>query len=504
MLNNLKALVVVLALAGVVFYLARPLSLRYMSVEAFTRRRNVWFALTIVGFASPAFWAYALFAIMLLSWAAVRDENPLALYVMVAFVVPDARFYIPTFLINQLFDLTQTRLLSLVILIPLIVRGWNNPARGSENKLRPPDYFLLSFLLLQVVLQFPYESVTAAMRRAFLLNLDIFVLFYAFSRVSDRSKLSEIGSTFTLACAVIAPIGIFEWVKGWHLYTGLSLMWGDPNVFAYIARGGGLRAQASVGHSIGLGYVLAVALGLFLYVGSRSERKWLNWVAFGTFMFALYTTGSRACWIMAMLAALLFVVTRPAAARRLASAAGVGALIFAAMYFTPLKERVIDRLPIIGNTDQDTVDYRQQLFDTSVPLIWRNPFFGDPFVTRHMEALRQGQGIIDIVNGYIFSALFYGLVGLSLQMGGLLLALWRAAKAFFHVRTSDNDAGLLGAALLAVFGASLFFIATAGFGPTIYMLGGLLLSYSRCFGQLGAAMGTSPNMSARRMQQGAA
>lgn len=501
MLNNLKALVVVLTLAGIVFYLARPLCLRYMSVEAFTRRRNVWVALTIVGFASPVFWAYALFAIALLSWAAAHDENPLALYVMVAFVVPDARFYIPTFLINQLFDLTQTRLLSLVILIPFIVRSWNNPARSADSKLRLPDCLLLSFLVLQVVLQFPYESITAAMRRAFVLNLDVFVVFYAFSRVADRSKLSEIASTFSLACAVMALIGILEWAKGWHLFTGLSLMWGDPNVFAYIFRAGGLRAQASVGHSIGLGYVLAIALGFFLYLRSRSERKWLDWISVGTFLFGLYATGSRACWIMAILTALFFVMARPGAARQLAGAAGVGAFVLAVMYFTPLKEVVIDRLPIIGNTDQDTVDYRQQLYDTSMPLIWQNPLFGDPFVTRHMEALRQGQGIIDIVNGYLFSALFYGLVGLSLQMGALIMALWQAAAAFCRVRASDVDAGTLGAALLAVFGASLFFIATAGFGPTTYMLAGLLLSYAHCFRRAKTVLSASTNIAARPFQR---
>ena len=66
MLTNVKALIVVLFLAGLVFVIARPLCCRFMSPEAFARRRNVWFALTIVGFLSPYFWAYALFALALL------------------------------------------------------------------------------------------------------------------------------------------------------------------------------------------------------------------------------------------------------------------------------------------------------------------------------------------------------------------------------------------------------------------------------------------------------
>ena len=55
MLTNLKALVVVLVLAVVAFHFARPLCLRYMTAESLDRRRNVWLALTIVGFVSPTF-----------------------------------------------------------------------------------------------------------------------------------------------------------------------------------------------------------------------------------------------------------------------------------------------------------------------------------------------------------------------------------------------------------------------------------------------------------------
>ena len=107
MLTNLKALVVILCLAWVAFRYARPLCLQCVSEATFKRRRNVWFALTIVAFLSPAFWVYALFALVVLWWAAKHDSNPLALYLLVVFAVPNARYFIPTVLIGQLFDLTQ-------------------------------------------------------------------------------------------------------------------------------------------------------------------------------------------------------------------------------------------------------------------------------------------------------------------------------------------------------------------------------------------------------------
>ncbi len=94
-------------------------------------------ALTIVAFLSPSFWIYGLFALILLYWAAAQDENPLALYVLVTFAIPGASFYIPGFIVNQLFDLTQYRILSLVIVIPSIVRHWNNPAHSTGRGLKP-------------------------------------------------------------------------------------------------------------------------------------------------------------------------------------------------------------------------------------------------------------------------------------------------------------------------------------------------------------------------------
>ncbi len=122
-----------------------------MTKEAFARRRNVWFALTIVAFVSPSFWIYAIVALVVLAWAAARDENPLALFAITLFVIPNVSFYIPTILVNNLFDLTQFRILSLAIVVPAIFR----PQFGRDppqSRFRREDAVLAAFLLLQVVL----------------------------------------------------------------------------------------------------------------------------------------------------------------------------------------------------------------------------------------------------------------------------------------------------------------------------------------------------------------
>ena len=128
MLQNLKALVVVMGLALIVFAVARPLCLRFMAPEDFTRRRNVWIALTVIAFASPNFWLYAVIAMAVFAWAARRDSNPLALYVMMLHVIPPIGLYIPAIGINHLFELNNYRMLSLAVLVPLAIRVMRAPA----------------------------------------------------------------------------------------------------------------------------------------------------------------------------------------------------------------------------------------------------------------------------------------------------------------------------------------------------------------------------------------
>lgn len=496
MLINLKALVVVLALGWAGFAFCRPICLNFMTAEAFARRRNVWFALTIVGFVSPSFWIYAIVALVVLAWAAGRDDNPLALFAMTLFVVPNVSFYIPMVFINNLFDLTQYRILSMAIVIPAIFRPQYG-RRPPQPPFRREDAVLAAFLLLQIILVMPYQSGTATMRKTVLLFMDIFVLFYAFSRLGTRERLTEVMASFWIGFGVMAPMAIFESVKGWLLYTGISGVWGDPNVFSWLFRGDSLRAQAAANHSINLGFHLSMALGFYLYLRTRGVDRFRDLTVFATLIGGLVVTYARGPWVAAICLGLLFLAFRPDAGKRLAGAMAVVGVLFAVMYVSPLKETVLDRLPFIGTADQETVEYRRMLAEVSWTLIQQNPFFGDPFVAYSMESMRNGQGIIDIVNGYIYTALFNGLVGLALLVGFSLLALFRGFAALRR-SNGDADAATLGAALVACMVAALLYVATAGYNETLYMLFGLSVSYAFCCQRRAEPMQTARVIDPRR------
>src|SRR3954453_22128812 len=119
MLINLKAMVVVLSIAAVVFQLARPICLRFMASEDFARRRNVWFVLTLAAFTSPSFWVYVAVAMPVVFWSAARDKNPIALYLLILLIVPpNIKLDIPIVGVNKLFEFSHLRLLAVALLLP--------------------------------------------------------------------------------------------------------------------------------------------------------------------------------------------------------------------------------------------------------------------------------------------------------------------------------------------------------------------------------------------------
>ena len=106
------------------------------------------------------------------------------------------------------------------------------------------------------------------------------------------------------------------------------------------------------------------------------------------------------------------------------------------------------------------------------------PWFGDQQAFLKMESLRQGEGIIDLINGYIIILLSNGFVGLSLFLGFVLIASFRAFKVSIGARGSDPELSKLGACLVACILGCLLLTWGAGLNELMYcVLVGLLVAY---------------------------
>jgi O-antigen ligase len=127
--------------------------------------------------------------------------------------------------------------------------------------------------------------------------------------------------------------------------------------------------------------------------------------------------------------------------------------------------------------------YRQRLAVRSWQLFQEHPLFGDQLAVQKMEDLRQGEGIIDLVNTYAQVALFYGIVGLALFITPVLLAFLGAVRQAKRLQSQDPDFSSLGNTLAACEFGTLVVIATTSFGLAIanlfYVLLGLTVAFVR-------------------------
>jgi O-antigen ligase len=502
---NFKELVVVLFISTIAFIWLKPIALRFTAESDFARRRNLWLVLTCIGFLSPNIWVYALLAGPLMLWGGRRDSNPIALYLVLLHVIPPVSIPIPFPGINVLFEFQNYRLLAFCILIPTIwrIRKDSNAAEGRGWQ--GMDLLLLGLGVLQTVLfirpDIPtayllHDSTTNLLRRLFLFLIDIYALYYAVSRsCASKARIVDAMAAYCVVCGVMALEAVFESLRHWLLYQSMALNLNPENYgvqLAYLLRNGVLRAQAAAGYSLALGYLLAVAFGFWLYLQPHIETRLRAKSLLVVLWAGLIAAYSRGPWIGAVAIYFITIALDPKAFGRLGRAAALVIVLSGVIALTPLGYRISSVLPFLGGSvDVGNLEYRQRLASTSWNLIMNHPYFGDGDFMSKMKDLRQGQGIIDLVNTYAGTALEYGLVGLALFVGFILLGMFKAFRAMIRIRDSDGDLARLGSCILACIAGTLLMIYNCslvfGYEKMFYVLAGLAAAYCRLCGAQAAA-----------------
>jgi O-antigen ligase len=485
--EHLRALVVILVIATAVFVLVRQPSVAILGHALYARRRNAWLFLTLAAFLANSFWIYAAIAVIGLAFLSTRESNSLAIYYVTLFVVPAATIQIPGFgLINYAFSLSHERLLALVLFFPAYLHLLQRVDLTSFGRLAA-DKALAAYLILAAALSVRQGSFTGFLRECFYLFIDIFLPYFVASRIlKDIHGFRDTLLSFLLASLIVAVVAVFEFLKGWLLYRplveSLQLRWSFLN---YMERAGSLRATASTGHPIALGYVMVVALGFLTYLSTLFRRRWQRAAAGLTLLGGLIASISRGPWV----GAVSLLVTRLSmgqnAARNVTFALAAAAMAIPLLSAIPGGQRIVDLLPFIGETQKGSIDYREQLIENSLEVILQNPLFGaaDYLETPQMEKMRQGEGIIDIVNAYLGVALNYGLVGLAFFAGFFAIVTGSVYRAFRREANPDSETAQLGKALFATLIGVLVTIGTTSsitIIPFIYWsLAGLGVAYSR-------------------------
>ncbi|MFC2950950.1 O-antigen ligase family protein [Marinicaulis aureus] len=383
---------------------------------------GAWVVAAAIAFLlSEASVAFIALFIMLAVFGSVSPRGAVYLYIAVMAALPAGLVYdVPMIGLNYLVSLDYQKLAALVLLGPAFVKALFSRApphfRGVEN-------LLLFFVLFTGVMSFRDLPFTSVLRTIFDLFVLVYLPYIAISRTLVTQKdidwaLRALFASFLL----LAMIGVISTLRHWNYYASI----GDSSFGkAYFdVRNGLLRVGATVIPSLLAALTAAGIVLAFMLKARKQISPLFAYICIGASGLTCFATGARGGWLAAIacIGAYFIFYYGSAALRRLAY---VAAIICVIVGFN-----LIFSDSDVLNDEYGTMNYRAELIRTSVAQIQERPLFGssDIFNLPRFQHLRQGEGIIDLVNAYIQIVLFYGMVGLGALVGAHALGAAAALK----------------------------------------------------------------------------
>jgi hypothetical protein len=481
----LKALIVIMGLALPTFWLARKQVCEVaIPTEEYNQRRNLWIALTLGAFLATNFWVYSIFSCVVVYYVSTKTKNSMALFLFVVFAVPPISNPIPGIGgVQQIFSVSHARILAVMVLLPayIKVRGQTNTDKFGKSW---TDRMIIGYLVLPLVLQVSVDSWANSVRYVLYSLTDVLLPYYVASRAIYTIKdWKDTLMSFTMAVTVLSVVAIFEYSRHWLLYSTVpSQLRVEWDYGSYMSRAESVRALATAGHAIVLGYIVMFGLAFCVFTKNLIPNKKFRLVGFGLILYAIFATAARGPWVGALGVGAVILLTGQDRAKRIGQIAMILPFLTGLLMITTWGSEFLSYLPFIGTTESESVIYRQRLFDISVQVIAMNPILGSFDYLRNplMQQMMQGDGIIDLVNSYLGIALTYGLLGLTLFTGVFLTGGYSVFRAI--QRTSPGDElNTLGRSILAALVGMLITIATASSVSFIALLYWILAGFCVAF-----------------------
>ncbi len=436
----LKLLFPVLVVLGLVIAFARRSFQGLLTADEYRRAATALAVATIVAFLSrnPGLLMLAMAGVGL--WAGRflggGGRGGVAAMLLLVLVIPPVQYDIEGFGgINRFLELNSTRVLTLVVLLPLALRALvARKAAPRPRWVAAIDVLVIGYSALKLALLASHVTGTGLLRALVEALIDVVLPYYAVSRsLRLRADVRFVLAHLALACVFAAGVGCVESVVHRNLYEGLQWIYGYKwQLTLALGRGDHLRVQAMTAQPILLAFEMIFALGVWTYLAGAGWRRAPVLGVFAVLAAALVFTWSRGPWLGAIGFGLCML-----GARKLPGKTFRGLLLAALALAVAAKMAGADTAIVAGlsrvfgaeGKDLSSIDYRRQLLDTAIALIRQSPWVGVPNYAAQMQELKQGEGIIDLVNSYVAIALDAGLIGLVLYLAPFVIAIARLLAA---------------------------------------------------------------------------
>ncbi|MBO9623891.1 MAG: O-antigen ligase family protein [Sphingomonas sp.] len=273
-------------------------------------------------------------------------------------------------------------------------------------------------------------SVTHFFRVSVNVVLDLGLPYYVVSR-GVRTIDEMRASMLWLGCGAVtlAAILLYEVFRAWPIYNELYYHYSLPTLLLVKARGGMLRAGGPFVESTSAAMVLATCcLALWL---SREQFRSKGWysasLALG--LAGLAAPQSRGAWIGLLIAICAAQAFRARYGRLIRSGLIVALLAGGLRLAAEASPSLSETMGLSGGSSE-TSEYRRLLLKRGLEEFADSPIWGFPMdeVTSRLHDLRQGEGIVDFVNTYVWILLIAGVVGALIFIGAFLYFLYHMAK----------------------------------------------------------------------------
>ncbi len=439
MSNHFKAYIVVIVVSVAVWIIFRAPFAAAVGGRRYDNWRNLWIAYTTAAFVFTNYWVFLFAASAIIGVFALAEREKPAIYLLLCTAIPTLSTAIPGFgVVNFLFELSPQLAISFVILIPAMLAI--SRMRKPNTPINMTDRFFLAWIGLELLLALRSETFTHVLRNMFMAFVTVAPLYYVFSRwPRNLNDIRIMTAAIVLPIVVLAAISIPSFIRGWHFYLTVSTNWFGHIPFNYTSRAGYLRAAASVFNPVVWGFLTTTAIGLGIALFNEKFSRFFRYATFGLLIAGLVTSLSRGPWVGAVVIVATYAAVSPDRIKKLSQLAIVGAVGFLGALMTPFGSRLIELLPFVGGRASNTITYRQELIDAAIPVMMESPLLGSADFREHpgLQHMRQGQGIIDIVNTYLFVGLHSGLIGLALFIGVFASTLLALRRAMISAETYD-------------------------------------------------------------------
>jgi len=317
-------------------------------------------------------------------------------------------------------------------------------------------------------------SATATIRQLVPVFLTIWLPYYVLSRsINTAEEVRRFLLSFTLAGFVMATVAAIEARLHWLIYKQIDALLGVNVIINGYSkmRAGMIRAPASFPESTALAtfLVLAFMSALALRDTFGSRAKWL-FVLF-VLLVGMVSANSRGAFIALGVGLVAWDLYTRRYGRLTMKLVGAGAIYLFALTAAQFSTYFAAMVGKDSGT-QGTADYRVQLLRRGLEEIHKHPILGQNMKAAldSLQDLRQGEGIIDLVNGYISYGLtlgYMGIFGLLAVFVTLCLAMLMARRKLrLNPVLIEPAACVFSVAALSIFNS--FFTGFGSFGSTTF------------------------------------